>query len=330
MRAYAPVFVLLFLSPMIAEILLGATPVSRIGGLVVLVFFYGGGAVIIRELARRRGPGWWRIVLLGVAYGIVEEGLVIQSLFNPDLFQAGLIGGRAVGVNWVWSEWTVGYHAVFSILIPILLTELLFPTRKDKAWLGWKGLTITGVAYVLSAMAIGAFFRSTLAPGFRAPPTHLIGASLVALALAALAILAPAGNRVSRPGPVPGRVPPPWLAGVLAFLVAAAWFHMLMLPPELKTGVRVLIPILSVAALAMGLAACLRWWSNREVAWTGSHRLALVAGAILPVMLFGFFAVTASKPVDQIGQGIASLVAIGLLATFAISVRRHAAAQPVS
>src|SRR5689334_3420733 len=97
MRRYAPVLVLAILSTFVGEVLLGATTVSRIGGLLVVTPLYGGGAVLIRELARRRGPGWSRIILLAAAYGIVEEGLAIQSMFNPDLFNAGLLGeiGRA-------------------------------------------------------------------------------------------------------------------------------------------------------------------------------------------------------------------------------------------
>jgi hypothetical protein len=60
-----------------AEVLFGATPISRIGVLLPVVPLYGDGALLIRELARRRG-GWTRIALLGAAYAIVEEGLVLQ------------------------------------------------------------------------------------------------------------------------------------------------------------------------------------------------------------------------------------------------------------
>src|SRR4051812_46399869 len=121
MRRYAPVLVLIVLATFIGEVLFGATPVSRLGSLLVVTPIYGGGAVLIRELARRRGPGWGRIALLGVAYAIVEEGLALQSMFNPHLFNAGLLGGTVFGVNFVWIEWTIGYHIVWSIAIPILL-----------------------------------------------------------------------------------------------------------------------------------------------------------------------------------------------------------------
>jgi hypothetical protein len=86
MRRYAPVLVLFVLSPLVAEFLFGTTPVSRLGSLLLELPLYGGGAVLIRELARRRGSGWGRIALLGVAYAIILEGFVLQSMFDPALF----------------------------------------------------------------------------------------------------------------------------------------------------------------------------------------------------------------------------------------------------
>jgi hypothetical protein len=52
--------------------------------LVVLAPMYGGGALLIREVVRRRGLGWPSIILLALACGVLEEGLITQSLFNPD------------------------------------------------------------------------------------------------------------------------------------------------------------------------------------------------------------------------------------------------------
>src|SRR5262245_65192676 len=58
MRRYIPLVVLFALSPLVAEVLLGATTLSQIGGLLPTSLLYGGGAVLIRELARRRSAGW--------------------------------------------------------------------------------------------------------------------------------------------------------------------------------------------------------------------------------------------------------------------------------
>ncbi|MER7505257.1 hypothetical protein AB0L05_17340 [Nonomuraea pusilla] len=38
---------------------------------------------MIREVARRKGLGWPAIVLMALAYGVLEEGVMTMSLFNP-------------------------------------------------------------------------------------------------------------------------------------------------------------------------------------------------------------------------------------------------------
>ena len=84
MRRVAPALVLYVLSPFVAEFLLGDFPVTVLWLILLLGPMYGGGALLIRELTRRTGRGWPTMVLLGIAFGVVEEGLVTQSLFNPD------------------------------------------------------------------------------------------------------------------------------------------------------------------------------------------------------------------------------------------------------
>lgn len=317
MRRYAPVFVLAVLATFIGEVLFGATPVTRLGGLLVVTPLYGGGAVLIRELARRRGSGWIRIMLLAGAYAIVEEGLALQSMFNPNLFNAGLVGGTVLGVNWIWVEWTIGYHIVWSIAIPILLTELLFPARRTEPWLGRAGLSVAGIVYAVGAVALSAIFRLVVAPDFRASAILLIGAGVVAAGLAALALLWPVSQAETTPaGSVPN-VRSPWLVGLVTFVAAAAWFALLDLPHMFRSGALVLVPILTELALAAGFAALIRRWSGSDHASMDLHRLALASGALLVSMLVGFFFVTAGNPIDQLGQGIASIATIALLALFA-------------
>src|ERR1035441_3859707 len=94
MKRPIPVLTLAFFYPFIAEIVFGATPLSRIASLPPLILLYGGGAVFIRELARRAARPWTAILCLGAAYGLVEEGLVMQTFFSPDLFGAAACGAR--------------------------------------------------------------------------------------------------------------------------------------------------------------------------------------------------------------------------------------------
>lgn len=316
MRRYLPVVTLFFLSPWVAEVLFGATPLSRLGSLLVVAPLYGGGAILVRELARRRGPGWTRIFLLGAAYGIIEEGLAIQSLFNPNLFNAGLLGGRALGVNWVWSLWTIGYHIVWSIGIPILLAELLFPARRGEAWLGRVGMIIVAVLYVLGVLAIAAIYRFAVAPDFQPPLLLNLFAALVAILLIVLALTRPTRTFKKTSNEPAGKVPSPWIISLLAFLMAALWFELLNLPERLRTGAWVLIPIVIDVALLMGFASLVQRWSSDE-AWNDLHRLALIFGPLIMVMLSGFFFVTAGNRLDQLGVGLFGIITIVLLGLFA-------------
>jgi hypothetical protein len=326
MRRFAPVFVLAVLSTWIGEVLFGATPLSRIGGLVLVAPLYGGGAVLIRELARRRGTGWWRIVLLAVAYGIIEEGLAIQSFFNPDLFNAGILGGRWLGVNWVWTQWTLGYDVLWSISVPILLAELLFQERSAEPWLGRRGMLVASTLYVLSAAALAAVFRNFVAPGFSAAPAQLALAVLAAVVAATVALMWPARAAVVEAPGGPALAPPAWQVGALTALVCVGWFTLLDLPHALRAGPLVLVPMAALAAMAALFAWLLRRWSA-ATGWSGLHRAALAAGALLVSALVGFFAVTAGNPVDQLGQAGAAVLTAVFLVLLVGRLRRGRAEQ---
>src|SRR5229473_1068759 len=83
-RKIFAVITLFFVAPLVAEYLLGDLPLKLLAALIVLAPAYGGAAVLIRETARRTGRGWPTMLMLGAAYTLIGEGLVTQSLFNPD------------------------------------------------------------------------------------------------------------------------------------------------------------------------------------------------------------------------------------------------------
>src|SRR5256886_9423358 len=81
--------------------------------------------LVMRETAVRWKTGWPSILLLGAAYGIIEEGLAVKSFFDPTWMDLGTLGvyGRWLAVNWVWAAWLTIYHAAVSIALPIFLLE---------------------------------------------------------------------------------------------------------------------------------------------------------------------------------------------------------------
>ncbi len=158
---WKPVLTLLVLAPAVGELLSGSSPPLQFFNpifFLLLVGLYGCGALLVRETVTRCGLNSTGLLLLGAAYGILEEGLTCKSFFNPHWTDTGFLSiyGRAAGVNWVWTFGLTAYHMVVSITVPIFLTEALFPERATGSWLRSRGWKIAGAALAL-VVALGFF-----------------------------------------------------------------------------------------------------------------------------------------------------------------------------
>mgnify|MGYP001154199992 CR=1 FL=1 len=105
-KKFLPIITLLLLSPLCGELLSSSSPPVEFFNPSTLLLFgalYGCGALLIREVVHRWNKGWASIFILGMAYGIFEEGVVVRSFFNPAWMDLGILGmyGRWMGVNWV-------------------------------------------------------------------------------------------------------------------------------------------------------------------------------------------------------------------------------------
>jgi len=313
MKRLAPVLTLFVLAPLIGEFLLGSTPVDKIGELIILAPLYGGGALLIREIARRRGRGWPTIFLLALAYGVVEEGLITQSLFNreyahiPDL----LTYGHGV----VWAIFVLSLHTIWSISAPIALTELIFPARRARPWLtGWS-IVLFAALWVGAAVVI-RFGTSRAYPDFHATATQSLAALAAAAVLVLAALAAPVPGLDGRRAPAPGRV---LLTGLA---IGAAFLGVRILAPR-HVHLPWLIPVLVDAVLLVVLLATLARWSHRR-GWGARHTLAVTAAALLTYAWFGYQVVSAHA-VDYAGQTLAAAaVCVGLV----LLARRYRATRP--
>ena len=300
----APLF-LFVMATLIPELLIGSTPVSRLNQLVFQFPYYGSAALVIREAVVRLRLGRAGLVLLGVAFGLVTEGLSLQSVFNPHFLNLDIAFGRAGDVNWPWTYYMVGYHALWSITIPVTLAGLVFRERQDEPWLGRVGLGIFLVLFVLMAFAFHALFVKL--SGFRAPTLPYVGA---ALAAAALIVIALQLKRRDGPG-APRSTSTAYVTGLLTLLFGLIW---LGLYSEIFRASRVLPAGLNLAA-GLGLAGAAVLLARR-LARPGdsARRLAFVGGGLFANTLFGFVVVSATGVrLDLYAQGVLLLlVAAGL------------------
>jgi hypothetical protein len=173
-----PALVLFLLSPIIGELLSGSSPPSEFFtpfGFTIMALLYGGGALTVRELKIRWEKGVGSLLLLGAAYGILEEGLMVASFFNPLWPDLGILGvfGRWLGVNWVWAVELTAYHAIVSITVPIILVELIYPNYKAESWI--RGAWAKIVPLSLGAIVIIGFILFGLFQSYWPPvPQYLL------------------------------------------------------------------------------------------------------------------------------------------------------------
>ncbi len=313
LRRLAPAVGLFFLAPLTAEFLLGNLPITMLPALLLLAPMYGGGAVLIREATRRVGRRVPTMLLLGVAYGLLEEGIATQSLFNPhyvgqDLLRVGYVPWLGIAVPWTLFVLTL--HAVGSTTVPIVMAEMCTRERRTSPWLGRPGLVVAAVLFVVG-LAGNAAFQMGMDP-FRATSAQFVGVVVVAALATAIGLRLPSRTNL------PGAVPAPWAVGLVG-LAAGALFEM---APLDATGGAL------IAALWVGLAVLAGRWAVRA-AWTPRHTLTAAAAALLTYAwhAFGESPVVPVAPViDLVGNAV---FAVGAVLLIRMAWRRTAAASTI-
>jgi len=318
----APGVVLFFLAPAVGELLSGSSPPAEFFspfGLAVLCLLYGGGAILVRELALRWGGGWRTVVILGVAYGVIEEGLMVKSWFDPNWMDLGLLGtyGRAAGVNWVWAAGLTLYHTVYSIAIPILLTTLIFAGRRDTPWLRRRGLVVVGVLFIADVV-VGFLWLTPYRPPAFAYLLTLIGTAL-------LIFLA---KRAARRFPAPEARPlgSSWRSALLGLGGAILLFFLMWALPGV--GLPFVVVLASFALFAWGSLVLAARLERRGIFASPVQLLALASGALSFLILLAPLQELDKTRVDNTGG--MSLVGVAfaiVLVWIAWRVRRRPAAE---
>lgn len=308
MRRILPAVGLFFLAPLVSEFLLGDLPITMLGALVMLAPMYGGGALLIREIVRRTGRGWDAILVLALAYSILEEAFATQTLFNPNylglnlhLLDPGYI--PALGIGAWWTIFVLTLHTVWSISVSIGLMEALVPDRATQPWLGKLGLSIDAVLFLLAAAAMTAFSIKQDHSHFIASPRQFVSSAVIFLVVVLVAFALPRPTTARTPGSVPS----PWAVGVIALLLSSL-FEVV----PIAWGWRAIAAYLALDAIAIAIFSV---WSLRA-GWNSLHRLALAGGAALTYAWHAFTqnaVVGGSATINRISHVVFGLALIVLL-----------------
>jgi hypothetical protein len=282
-----PILVLFVLSPVIAELFSGSTPVSRAEQLFFESLFYGSGALLIRELVRRFQLGWFSIILLGFAFGIIEEGLLLQSAFNPHFLNLDISFGRLVGVNWAWAEIITINHSIWSITIPVFFAELIFQNRKNQSWLNKFGVGIFAVLFLLSSYGFYTVFYKM--SGFTTSWIHYTITGLLAAGIILTAISLPLKPLVKYKIKTPSAL----IIGIISLFVSLIWLNLLSMVFKKDPVMPAWLVELSGILIVSGMLILISGWINSK--WNDIHRFSLACGALYAGMIFGLIILIQSR-----------------------------------
>lgn len=282
LRPVAAVWLLLFLAPLVAEYLCGSLSMAQVVLLPLMMLLYGTGAVLIRELARHSGRGYATILLLAVGYGLIEEGILDQTLFNPGYLGLHLLDFGyipALDLALPFTVYVLGIHAIWSIMVPIALVEALCP-HPQGTWLSRKGVIVMASLYALGAVTVFLVCSKWL--HFMARPSEMgvcaAGAVLCGVVAFFLPRLTPPRHRFAIS---------PWLVGGCSFVLSSAF---VLVYGQGRDVLKLSWPVVSGAQVGLLLVMLFAGFcAARSRHWSGLHRATTVGGALLTYCWLGFF-----------------------------------------
>ncbi|MFG2142220.1 hypothetical protein [Streptomyces sp. NPDC048650] len=274
---------LFLLAPLVGEYLLGNTAITSPFALLLFAPMYGGGALLIRESARRAGRAWPTIIVLAVAYALLEEGPIDMMLWNPSYggFDIGAAYSGTylpgLGTSLQMLQDVLSVHTVWSICVPIALVEAFDSTSPPRPWLGRTGTALVALVFT-AGIALLCVFQIE-GTGFVASPAQLAWSSTAVATLTVGAFFV--GRRTA---PRRGTSAPcPRTVGWAAFGMTSLYWARDLLPEGFPAW---LLCATWFVLVGVSVAVCVRWARGRG--WGPAHRLTLAGGALLTYVWAGF------------------------------------------
>lgn len=277
------VVMLLLLAPIGAEYLSAyddstGDVVALLFGLLFFIPLYGAPALLIREVARRAELGWTGIILMATAFGLLQAGVVDQSLFSEsyrdiESWADSLRGSyvEPLGISLYNAVNFIGGHMIYSIGAPIAIAEALRPQSAHEPWLGKVGLGITSVLYILISLVI-------LADHLENEVSHA-SAPQVVVSLVIVMLLIAAAFRFGRQSkPRAGSATPTVRRTFAVSIVLIAAYS---LGPEGWSGALLATGSLLVAAVLLRRA-------SRGALWSLGHTVSIATAVLLARAAFAF------------------------------------------
>ena len=288
--------------------------------------FYGSVALLVREFLRRRPARWAAVLLLGMAAGAANEGIIAGTWYKAPYRGYALSGGfdpaLATGL-------TV-FHALVSTVLPILLVECAYPRAASQRWL--RRPAITGCLLLLALTTAAGFSAAADRPQKACVLAGVLAAVMIALRLPGPAAdrraarpsggaadgPARAGDRLASAGDCAAddarRLPSAARLRLAGAAATAGFFTIFSVVPGVIAGLvrpaglgpwQLLLMALMTAYFSLIIAIGRRWCTRPD--WSRRHTLAVITGVLLP-------AIAASLVLPAALHGLEPLVTLPSLA----------------
>jgi hypothetical protein len=244
--------------------------------------FYGTAMLVVREAIVRKPASWVTVLLLSIAFGWCNEGVVAGTWYRADVRPQGYLFFGPFDIAWAVAL-TV-FHIFISMMATVAFTDILFPSYRGRSLLGQRGIVVTAAIFIVFTGLLA------LAPTFRPYRLIVFGAALV---LATIALLLPP-RRPRTPSIAP--LPRLWTLRVAGFLAYFGYFFAIYFVPVVTAGLPHLglvnaqfVDIAIMVLFTAGLLVRGISWMRRQ-GWGMQQNLALITGALAFEMIITLLA----------------------------------------
>ena len=229
-----------------------------------------------------------------------------------------------------FSRSLLGFESVLVVLVPVQLTELIVPSRRNHPWLKQSGLLVSSIVFLIgSFIAWFLWIKIARAKVLHVPPYQppflaiFSGIVLIVILAIAACALRNVGNRYAVRAST--TVPSPWIAGIVTLLFGFPWYALMALIFGPRRDLPLWIPVLAAAFWAC-LAYVVAHWFTSSPVWSDLHRWSAVSCATLVCMIAGFLGSSAWSLTDIVAKAILNVLAVAGFIWLALKISRRAPA----
>jgi len=306
MKHLKPVITLMLITPFLTEVLTTNVSITAMLHpkvlLAMMTIGYGFAVLLLRELAIRMKAGVASMVLLGLIYGMYNEGLIAKTFLRVhgvpiNKFDSyGLYGG----VETAWALSISTWHAFFAFLFPIVIVYSLYPREREERWLNGAVLVVLA-AITLLISGLVFFGKGDHGAGIAGTPGQYLAMAAISAMLYLLA------RRCSKMGNIAPEEPHSLAPAIGGFCL---WLAVILVPTVLAAAKTPIV-------LYVAYFGVLAWYFLPRVAKSGDialgSLLTFAFGGQIAVVLFALVEAYKHHSVESVVSSSIFIIGLGYL-----------------